>query len=398
MCHSQLPMVAVVDSERPAVHIWHCGGGTLRELGVVGPESRAGGKALFHERMDRTPALAWHPEQPFLLIAGETGVVRWSADGLADDDALPSTACYRSIAFSPDGQTVWAHPSSRGGDDGWRSSDVVDLATGSVSAGWQWDTGVAAHPAGGLVVTLQSDQGATLGLFARIDREITPTPMRLLRRALILEGDGYQAPVFSVDGRHLAIRGNAYENLLEVFEFPTLRRVLRTTLGDPNPGYPYSSEWLEQYRAWSRQNAAFGAEPGVLWLGTPSGTVLEIGVDDQRVVEHDVLGDSPVTGLCALSSGDLVVAGGAGELALVSVRTDAASATPDRGAMRDAVTAFVDAVSEVPDDDALWDQLVMTDGTREWAPNDLATPFTATTTSPAWRQLQAVLNTRRHDA
>ena len=93
------------------------------------------------------------------------------------------------------------------------------------------------------MLTFQSDQGATLGLFARVDQGSTPAAMRVLRRALILDCDGYQTPVFSADGRHLAIRGNAYDNSVEVFEFPSLTRVLATTLGDPSPGYPYPAEW-----------------------------------------------------------------------------------------------------------------------------------------------------------
>ena len=86
--------------------------------------------------------------------------------------------------------------------------------------------------------------------------------MRVLSRALILDCDGYETPVFSADGRHFAIRGNAYDDSVEVFEFPSLTRVLATTLGEPSPGYPYPAEWLAQMRAWSRHNLAFGAAPG----------------------------------------------------------------------------------------------------------------------------------------
>ncbi|GAA3933699.1 hypothetical protein Aau02nite_26190 [Amorphoplanes auranticolor] len=51
------------------------------------------------------------------------------------------------------------------------------------------------HPAGGLRLTFSSHQGATLGLFARA----AGTAMRVLRRALILDCDGYETPVFSPD-------------------------------------------------------------------------------------------------------------------------------------------------------------------------------------------------------
>lgn len=111
----------------------------------------------------------------------------------------------------------------------------------------------------------------------RAEREGT-----VLRRALILDADGYQTPIFSADGRHFAIRGNAYGNSLEVFEFPSLNRVLATTLGEPSPGYPHPQEWLDQMRAWSRHNIAFAAQPGLLWAGTPAGPLVEVDLDSAR--------------------------------------------------------------------------------------------------------------------
>ena len=319
--------------------------------------------------------------------------MRWTSAGLTELAGLPPAAAYRSLAFSPDGHTLWASPSS--GDEGtaWKSSDSVDLASGTIGAGPRWDTGVAAHPAGGLVATLCSDQGATLGIFARVDQDSTPAAMRVLRRALILDADGYQTPVFSADGRYLAIRGNAYENSLDVFEFPSLDRVLATTLGEPSPGYPYPQQWLEQYRAWSRHNIAFGAQPGVLWVGTPAGTLVEVGLDNQHVAGHDVLAGSPVTALGATATGELAVASGGGDLVLVSVP---AASPPVHAAggdtLRATVTAFLDATSEVPDDGDLETHLVLTDGARTWQPGDLAAVTTATTTDPAWLQLRAAIN------
>jgi hypothetical protein len=67
---------------------------------------------------------------------------------------VPSTAGYGSLAISPDGRTRWASPSS---GHAWYCSDVLDLASRAVSRGPPWDTGVAQHPSGGLVVTLTSD-------------------------------------------------------------------------------------------------------------------------------------------------------------------------------------------------------------------------------------------------
>lgn len=207
---------------------------------------------------------------------------------------------------------------------------------------------------------------------------------------------GNQTPIFGADGRHFAIRGNAYENSLEVFEFPSLNRVLATILGEPNPGYPYPQEWLDQMDAWSRHNVAFAAEPGVLWIGTPTGTLIEFDLDSQHALEHDVLIGSPVTALGVVATGELAVAGGDGELVLVSVRADSAKPRAvDTGALHAMVAAFVEATSEVPDGGDLWTHLGMTDGTQSWGTADLATVTTATETDPTWLQIQAAMNNAR---
>ncbi|MCP2167169.1 hypothetical protein LX83_004042 [Goodfellowiella coeruleoviolacea] len=398
MCHPRLPLIAGLDSQRPAVHVWDHGAGRLRELGTVGADSRDYGDASW-ERRHRIPALAWHPDQPLLVVAGEAGAVRWTPDGLSELDGLPASASYRDLAFSPDGRALWATPSSTDAPNAWELSDVLDLASGTAGTGPQWDTGVAAHPAGGLVATLRSNQGATFGIFARVDDRTTPASLRVLRRALILDVDGYETPIFSADGRHLAIRGNAYENSLQVFEFPALHRVLATTLGEPNPGYPYPEEWRAQLVAWSRHNIAFGAQPGVLWIGTPTGMLVAVDLDNQRATEHDVLAGSPVTALSATPTGDLVVATGGGDLVLLSVPADATPARAvDAEAMRAAVTAFLDATSEVPDDADAEAHLVLTDGTRTWEPADRTTVTTATETDPTWLRLQAAINARHRDS
>jgi WD40 repeat protein len=377
VCHPRLPLVAGLDSSRPAVHVWDSAG--LRKAGTVGAESAVYGDAEGWQRRKRIPAVAWHPDQPLLLVAVEGTVMQWTPAGLSELEGIP--ASYLSLAFSPDGRTLWASPSSGEGDDAWERSDVIDLATGTVDTGPGWDTGVATHPAGGLVVTLNSDQGATHGLFARADHK-----MRVLRRALILDADGYRTPIFSPDGRHLAIRGNSYENSLEVFEFPSLRRVLATTLGEPAPDYPYPDEWYEQFEAWSPHNIAFGSQPGVIWVGTPAGTLVEVDIDSQAAAEHDVLAGSKVTGLAATATGELIVAGGDGELVLVS----GGSATTT--ASRDTVTAFLGTTSEVPDEGRLETHLVVTDGTRAWHKDDLASVTTADETDPGWLRLQAAIN------
>ncbi|WP_211269211.1 WD40 repeat domain-containing protein [Saccharothrix syringae] len=387
VCHPTLPLVACLDSARPAVHVWDWGTGSLREVGTVGAEAAPYGDALDWDRTSRTPAVAWHPDQPLLLVAGEGGVVRWTPAGTSTPAGVPPGTSYRDLAFSPDGRVLLASPSS---DGAWDHSDVVDLATGAVEVGPRWDTGITAHPAGGLVVTLCSDQGATLGLFARVD-----PGLRVLDRALVLDVDGYEAPVFSADGRRLAIRGNAYENTLEVFDFPSLELVLSTTLGSPSPGYPYPPEWLDEMHSWSRHNIAFGAPPGSLWVGTPAGELVELDLDGERAVEHEVL-DSPVTALAAAAAGGLVVAGGNGELVLLSVTADPATArVVDHEASRAAVATFLATASEVPGHDDLEERLVLTDGTRAWDAEELAGVTEAEATDPTWLRLRAAVNTAR---
>lgn len=251
------------------MHIWDCGGRELRELASVCLSTDAYGDALGWDRASRTPAVAWHPDRPLLLVAGESGLRQWTPAGVSEPEGAPAAASYRSVAFSPDGQTLWGSPSSRDEGD----------ASGTIGPGQRWDTGVAEHPGGGLVAMLASDQGATHCLFARVDQATSPAVMRPLRRALILDCDGYETPLFSVDGRHMAVRGNAYDHSVEVFEFPSLRRVLATTLGDPSPGYPYPQEWLDQMKTWSPHNIAFGPQPGVLWIATPTGVLVEVDVE-----------------------------------------------------------------------------------------------------------------------
>jgi hypothetical protein len=82
VCHPRLPLVAGLDSERPAVHVWDCGAGELHELGTAGTDSAVYGDADGWERMKRTPTAAWHPDQPLLLVASEGAVVRWTPAGV----------------------------------------------------------------------------------------------------------------------------------------------------------------------------------------------------------------------------------------------------------------------------------------------------------------------------
>jgi hypothetical protein len=327
-----------------------------------------------------------------LLVATAGRVQRWTPADVAELPGISPRAEYRALAFDPNGQMLWAAPSADDRDDAWTSSDVLDPDSGVIGTGPRWDTAMVTHPGGALLLTLQSDQGATLGLFARVDQSTEPVSWRVLRRALILDADGYEAPVFSSDGRHLAVRGNAYENSLEVFEFPSLNRVLATTLGDPNPGYPYPAEWLEQRAAWSRQNIAFASEPGMLWVGTPDGALLEIDIDGERASRHDVLDRAPIAALAA-SQGQLVVATSASELVIVNIRRESIES---RDVQPDAlVQAFLESTSDAPDDFDWEQQLLVTDGTDSWDPNDLERVTKAKPSDPTWLQLKAAINTAR---
>ena len=369
--------------------VWDFGGGQLREVAAI--SAAAGGRPWW------PLAMSWEPGGSLLLAAGSDikgaagTVARWTPAGVAGLDGLAPTDCYRHLAFSPDGRALWASPSRD--DSRWALSDIVDLASGIIWAGQRWDTGVAAHPAGGLVATLASEQGATHVLFARVEQGRAPAAMRLLRRALILDADGYQAPAFSPDGRHLAIRGSSYGHFLDVFEFPSLRRVLATDL-DPRRKDISRQEHSDWWGAWPRHNIAFGAQPGVLWAGTPAGTLTEFALDSHQQAGHDVLGGSPVTGLTATAGGDLIVATGGGDLALVSV-TAGRAAAPAPDALRGRAEAFLASTSVVPDDRDLCAHLVVTDGVRTWEPDDLATVTTATETDPAWLRTTAMANKAR---
>jgi hypothetical protein len=395
VCHPRLPLVACWDSERPAVRIWDCGGGQLRDLGVLWAEAEGYGDAVGWDRMELTPAAAWHPEEALLVAAAAEGLRQWTPDGVS---AVGDSSSYRSLAFSPDGKALWASPSGREGGDGWESSDVIDLGSGAVSAGPRWDTGIATHPGGGLVATLVSDQGATHCLFARTEARDNDAPaaMRRLRHALILDCDGYEAPVFSADGRHFAIRGNAYGNYVEVFEFPSLRRVLFTPLGDPSPGYPYPQEWLDQMASWSRHNLAFATRPGLLWIATPGGSLLEVDVEIREATEHNGPYGSRLTALTVTPAGELLTATDSGQLLLLSVLTSPAPTTADtpnsHEVAKAAATAFLAATSELPADGDLESDLILTDGTRTWEAEDLSTVTEAASTDPTWLQLRAAVN------
>ncbi|GAB2583772.1 hypothetical protein GCM10027087_25040 [Paractinoplanes abujensis] len=376
VAHPRLALVAGVDVTRPAVNVWDL---SLRPVGTVSGDADSYGNLPAWERRKQVPELAWHPYEPVLLVTAGGVLWRWTPDGVT---TWPTE--YGSLAFSPDGGTVWASPASDGGEDAWLASDVVEHDAGVVGAGPRWDTGVAEHPAGGLVLTLASDQGATLVLFARAeDRR-----MRIRSRALVLDADGYETPVWSPDGRHFAVRGNAYGQSLEVYSFPALERQVALTLREPAP-VSTPPDWTEFALNWLRNDIAFGPDPDVLWMGTPEGALLALGLAAGTATVHPV-GGAGVTALARTASGQLVMADRDGGLVLLSV--PGAPVTPDAAG----VAAFLAGTEPIDATGYLWDELERTDGVRTWRHGDLDRVVETHDHDPTWLRLQAAINQVRN--
>jgi hypothetical protein len=325
LCHPRLPLIAGWEPDRPALRIWEYGDGQLHELAMIGDDTVPYGREYGSDRLSRTPDAAWHPEKPQLVVAGTDILLSWTPAGTAAVATEQPTIGFRQVAFSPDGRTLWLSPAPHWEHD-WQRSIALDPATGATVVAPGWDTGVAVHPAGGLVVTMTSDQAETEVHFATVT-DGTPARMRPLRRALSLACDGYETPVFSADGRYFAIRGGAYEHFVEVFAFPSLHRVAGFGLGEPYP---------DPGNTWSFRNITFGAAPAVLWIGTPAGRLIEYDVHGGRLDEHPPV-TSQITALATTSAGVLAVASTDGDVLLLAVGTGPARAA------RDGVAAFLDA-------------------------------------------------------
>ncbi|MFJ1754541.1 hypothetical protein [Kitasatospora sp. NPDC088134] len=370
-CHPRLPLAAGTDADGRTVRVWDCSGGRLRELPSLERVSEEDNSPWW--RPEAVPAPAWHPELPLLAVPDGPTVARWTPDGTLAP--LPAPTAYQALAFSPDGRTLWA----AGFDDAEEyTSYAVDPETGAATPAPGWDTGVATHPSGALVATLISDQGATLCRFARPADGPGPGPMRPLRQTLVLDVDGYGTPLFSSDGRYLAVRGNAYVESVDVFAFPSQRLVTRIVLPEED-GLP----------EWSRHNLAFAADPGVLWIGLPTGTLLALDLAADEAVTHETLTGPPLTALAATAAGELLVAHDNGDLVLLSVSPPPAAVEPVD------LTAFLaDAEDLTPEDDRNAD-LILTDGSDTWDPDDLARVTETSPDDPTWLQLQAHLNRAR---
>jgi len=371
-CHPRLPLAVAVAADCRTVRVLDCGEGQLRELAALDAEPGASPWG------DSAPqAVAWHPHEPLLLVADGDSLLRWTPGGTS---RTPAANAYEALAFDPDGTRLWATPSS----DDYEGSDLVDPATGAATPAPFWDTGVGVHPSGALVATLVSDQGATHCLFARPG----DGAMRVQRQALILDCDGYGAPLFSSDGRHFAIRGNAYVDQLEVFAFPSLQKVLSTTLSE------------DRHEPWAFHNLAWDTRPGLLWIGTPTGSLLEFDVEAEEATGHPSDG-VPVSALATTAAGDLLLARGNGEFILLSVRPAApvpVSVPAAEPAPNDDVAVFLSGTEDTPSGGELDDHLVLTDGTRSFTDEELATGTETSPGDPTWLQIQASMNRFRGDS
>jgi hypothetical protein len=396
LAHPRLPFIAGFDVRRPAIHIWRLGPGAPSHVAELGTEAEPYTPDRPWDDYARIPSASWHPQEPILALTAGGGVQLWSPSGVADLAPDQAAAEYRWVAFSPDGRTVWASPSAQADDDDpWGSADAIAVSSGARRTGLpMWDTGVATHPGSDLVLTLNSDQGATLGLFARVDETGDQAGMRLLTRALILDADGYETPLFSPDGRYFAIRGNAYDNSLQVFAFPELREVLAATLGRPSPGYPYPDDWLAEMQSWSRHNVAFGTRSGVrLLVGTPDGRIIDLDLETGTAAEHRVPWQRGVSGLAVSANGDVIIAtDGAGVMMLHALGGGGPAEASARMTAARMAEAFLGSTTEVPAGVDVYEALETTDGRRTWTAPELDAVTDAASSDPTWLRMRASIN------
>ncbi|GAA4010094.1 hypothetical protein GCM10022247_35310 [Allokutzneria multivorans] len=333
VCHPRLPLVAAVDGGRRAVHVLDCGRDELGLLASIGSGSAAYGEVEPWERGMRDAFAAWHPVEPQLLVATKATVWSWTPTELRELTALPAGAAYEELLFSPDGSTLWASPSSTSS----RDMDAIDLATGEVVAVGAYPWG-GAHPSGAVMLTTSQDQGSSRIDFLRVEQG-APADRRLQRLMVVLGNDAYQPPIFSSDGRFFAIRGNAYGETLTAFEFPSLEKVLHEEFdGTEDDG-------------WWRNDITFGAKPGALWVGTPTGALWSYDLVAGTKTEHGVLTGHQVTAIGCTSLGHLVIGCDNGEILLASISDGAAADHPiDPDAVRTDVAAFLAATEDVPAD------------------------------------------------
>ena len=409
IAHPSLPLAATLDADRPVVQVWQLTGDGLVQVGAIGSETASYPQAAW-TRAQMTPEPAWHPTDALLVVAGAQGLLKWTADGVASVPGVVEDAGYRDVAFSPDGTTLWLSPAALAADvdddpdpdddePRWASSDAMHLTPDApgqpagapgrttappVSRGMRWDTAVTASRDGSMLVTLQSDQGATSGVFASpIASDVGPTALQPRNRVLLLDADGYGPPLLSTSGRYLAFRGNAYEASVQVFELPTLRLARGIHLSRPNPGWPYPQDWIDELHTWAYHNVTFLDD--TLLIGTPTGTVVSIDVDTGSASEHELAPGTRITAVAATADRRLLVATDGGDILTCTVR----SAPKGASARPDPVADFLAATHPVAAD-RLDEDAEISDGIHTWPAAEL--PPDAASNAHTFRTLRDLLH------
>jgi len=314
LAHAQLPFLAGLTLESPAVQVWTWQSGTLVHVVTIDGEDDSADADGPHKylRQDvrgrRLHTVAWHPKQAVLAVNRPDGVAMWSpergvwrlpwtlpdwkSEQTKEWEAQCGVRYLNAIAFSPDGTELWCQ------------GCAIDVGIGAERMTPRWDTGVAVWPSGQLALSYMSDQSVTVGLFISVNAETTPATLSVLDCPLILEQDGYETPIISPDGRYLALRGGAYEVMLDVYELPGLNQVLGVSLAGPDSSFA-------EFGSWSSFNIAFG-DSGALWVGTPQGTLVTLDVATTHAKEFEMSASGPVTSLARGIDGILVATGDGG--------------------------------------------------------------------------------------
>jgi WD40 repeat protein len=425
--HPTLPLLATVDSLRMAVHVWTWRNGDLLKLASLGaPEVERPSPRI-------TLDVSWHPSQPLLALTGLGGVELWlcppegearslGVRGIIPDeeravediicwkygeDGLKETVtqtrtirreppAYSFAGFSPTGSMLWASPSENpeGDRDGWGSDwfSAEQGATGSKF--WRWDTDLVLHPEGVLMAAFESNQGATLLRFASVAKGPDGERLQTWRRAQVIDVDGYEGLTFSPRGDRFLYRGNAYEDVGYVHEFPSLKLLAVVPFmpeGEDRKSWSQRLDRLlpETWRRlyWShRENLVFSPDGESLLMGLVSGHLAEVDLATMTLRGTARIHAGP---LCALRvrhrDGLLAVADFEGLLRLY--RLPHTPASPDTTA-RPLTEAFLAATEPAPGR-AGWDDLKLTDGEREWGEEALEGDLPDN--APTWARLGAMI-------
>ncbi len=383
--HPHLPLLAALNPVGAQILVWAWEpGGGLRPLVLPG--------ALGSLEANRSPAwsdLAWHPTQPQLLVTSGVGSQLWDFGEQAQPRLLPAPSGVANgrwdiVGLGAGGGCVW------GGATGREESEVRRLSDGGLLGSlWRCDTQILAHPEGELLASLQSDQGATLVRFAALGG-VEP---RTFDRGLILDCDGYEGLQFSPTGDRLLYTGNAYERLVTVHAFPSLKKIATIPLGSWHelraalPPTKWECKWA------NAEIGAFAPSGDTVFVGHQGGEIAEMDVRSSgfESVGH-TQAHATAVGAMAVSSSHQVLASAdvTGELKLFQL--------PHRPASADATARplthqyLAEARPVAPDIDP--DDLKLTDGRNEWNMEEISEEMLPAN-APTWARIAADRRTIR---